>query len=137
MTPIEHVEKLANALDQDDYTTVTGVLSDDVVYRVGDRVLTGRDAVIASYAAASEMAHRLFDDVEYDHRVIATDDPHVFRVMYSDLLTVAGETHTHRAEQHVTVLPDVGVVAILDVEVAGEREKIDEFMARHGLSRRA
>lgn len=135
MTPIEHVEKLAAALDLDDYATVAEMLSDDVVYRVGDRVLRGPDAVIASYRAASEMAHRLFDDVRYDHRVIPTDDPDFFRVEYSDVLTVAGETHTHQAEQHVTALPDVGVVAILDVEVAGEREKVDEFMARHGLSR--
>jgi hypothetical protein len=36
--------------------------------------------VIDSYRTASEMAHRLFDRVEYGHTVIATDDPDTFRV---------------------------------------------------------
>lgn len=135
VTPIEYVERLATALDGDDYATAAELLADDIVYLIGDETLRGPDAVVASYRAASEMAHRLFDAVEYDHRVIPTDDPNSFRVDYSDILTVNGETHHHRAEQRVTVTGGEGVTEIVNVEVPGEREKVDEFLNRHGLSR--
>ena len=133
--PIEYVETLARALDADDYEMAASVLSDQVEYSIGEDVIHGPAAILASYREASEMAHRLFDSVSYGHVVNATDDPLFFRVSYSDELTVAGETLKHMAEQHVTVAADEGVVEIVNVDLPGEREKVDEFMARHGLSR--
>lgn len=134
-SPIDLVERLAVALDGDDYPTAASVMAERVRYTIGDQELTGPDAVVASYRTASEMAHRLFDQVEYGHSVIPTDDPHTFRVSYSDTLTVAGETLRHMAEQEVTVAPDAGVVRIVNVELPGEKEKVDAFLERHGLSR--
>lgn len=97
--------------------------------------MSGPEAVIASYRDASRMAHRLFDRVEYGHHVVPTDDPNIFRVSYSDILTVAGESLTHMAEQRVTVAPGEGVVRIVNIDGPGEREKVDTFMERHGLAR--
>lgn len=79
--------------------------------------------------------NRLFDRVEYGHHVVPTDHPNIFRVSYSDILTVAGESLTHMAEQRVTVAPGEGVVRIVNVDGPGEREKVDTFMERHGLAR--
>ncbi len=135
IAPIEYVETLARALDADDYEMAASVLSDQVEYSIGGDVINGPVAVLASYREASEMAHRLFDSVAYGHEVSATDDPLVFRVSYSDELTVGDETLKHMAEQHVTVAADGGVVKLVNVDLPGEREKVDEFMARHGLSR--
>ncbi len=134
-SPIELVEKLAEALDGDDYATAASVMADRVEYTIGDKHVSGADAVVGSYREASEMAHRLFDRVEYSHHVMPTDDANTFRVSYSDTLTVAGETLNHMAEQHVTVSPDKGVVRIVNVEVPGEREKVDAFLERHSLTR--
>ncbi|HEX6220262.1 MAG TPA: hypothetical protein VF115_04125 [Acidimicrobiia bacterium] len=133
--PIEYVETLARGLDADDYEMVASVLSDQVEYSIGSEVIHGPAAVLTSYREASEMAHGLFDMVVYDHEVKATDNHDIFRVSYSDELTVAGETLKHLAEQHVTVVPGDGVVRIVNVDLPGEREKVNEFMARHGLSR--
>lgn len=133
--PIEYVETLARALDADDYEMAASVLSDQVEYSIGGDVINGPVAILASYREASEMAHRLFDRVVYGHEVKATEDPVVFHVSYSDELTVAGETLNHMAEQHVTVAPGDGVVRIVDVDLPGEREKVDRFMTRHRLSR--
>lgn len=133
--PIEYVETLARALDADNYEMAASVLSDQVEYSIGGDVMNGPAAVLASYRDASEMAHRLFDSVAYGHVVNATDDPLVFRVSYSDELTVGEETLKHMAEQHVTVAADEGVVKIVNVDLPGEREKVDEFMTRHRLSR--
>jgi hypothetical protein len=134
-SPNDYVETLARALDCDDYETAAEVMADSVVYTIGDRVLHGPAAIVASYRESSEMARRLFDEVDYDHEIFPTEDPDTFRVSYSDILTVGGETLTHMAEQHVTAAPGVGVRTIANVDVPGEREKVDEFLARHGLSR--
>lgn len=133
--PIEYVETLARALDADNYEMAASVLSDQVEYSIGGHVINGPGAVLASYREASEMAHRLFDNVSYNHEVNATDDSLSFRVSYSDELTVSGETLKHMAEQHVTVAADEGVVKIVNVDLPGEREKLDEFMNRHRLAR--
>ena len=134
-SPSDYVETLAQALDGDDYETAAAVMADDVVYIIGDRVLHGREEIVASYREASAMARRLFDEVGYDHVVYPTEDPNTFRVGYSDILTVGGETLAHMAEQHVTVAPGAGVVEIVNVDLPGEREKVDEFLTRHGLTR--
>jgi hypothetical protein len=133
-SPIEYVETLAQALDADDFEEAAATMAEDVVYTIGDRVFHGPEEIVASYRDASAMARRLFDEVAYDHEVFPTDDPNTFRVSYSDILTVGGETLAHIAEQHVTVSPG-GVVKITNVDVPGEREKVDEFLNRHGLSR--
>jgi hypothetical protein len=134
-SPIDLVERLAAALDADDYPTAASVMAERVRYTIGEEDLTGPEAVVAGYRAASEMAHRLFDRVEYGHRVIPSDSPHAFRVRYSDTLTVAGETLRHMAERQVTVAPGEGVVRIVNVELPGETAKVDAFLERHGLTR--
>ncbi len=134
-SPIDYVEALAQALDSDDYATAAGVMAEEVVYTIGDRVLNGREEIVSSYREASEMARRLFDEVGYDHVIYPTEDPNTFRVSYSDILTVGEETLSHMAEQLVTVSPGAGVVKIVNVDLPGEQEKVDQFLARHGLSR--
>lgn len=134
-SPTEVVERLADALDRDDYVTAASLMADRIEYTIGEQEMSGPEAVIASYRDASQMAQRLFDGVEYGHQVMPTDDTNTFRVSYSDTLTVAGETLTHMAEQRVTVAPGEGVVRIVNIEVPGEREKVDAFMERHGLTR--
>lgn len=134
-SPLDYVETLAEALDHDDFVTAASVMAGDVVYSIGGKQLTGRDAVVESYRAASAMARRVFEHVEYSHEVIRTDDSHFFRVSYSDLLTAGSEVLTHMAEQHVTVEPGVGVAHIENVDLPGEKEKVDKFLERHGVTR--
>lgn len=129
------VKSLAQALDDDDYETVRALLAPDVVYEIGDETIVGPQAVVASYRAASEMAHRLFDRVEYGHQVIGTVERTKFRVRYTDVLTAGDETHVHHAEQEVTVDLELGVARIVETPVPGERQKLDEFMERHSISR--
>ena len=132
---LQMVKSLAQALDADDYEAARAVLAPDVSYEIGDEKLVGPDAVLASYRSASEMAQRLFPSVEYRHQVIGTVERTKYRVRYFDVLTAGEETHEHVAEQMVTVDPQLGVVRIVDTPVPGEREKLDEFMERHHITR--
>ena len=129
------VDSLAEALDLDDYATVSSLLATDVEYVIGDQRHIGVEAVISSYRDGSEMAHRLFDKVLYRHAVFSTEDPDAFRVEFTDEPTVGDETLTHRVEQHMTVSPDRGVVRIIDVVIPGEQDRVDAFLGRHGLTR--
>lgn len=133
--PVEVVETLATALDEDDYDTARSVLDPEVVYEIGGNTLIGPDAVVDSYRKSSELAHQLFDEVAYDHEILGTDEGAAFRVRYRDLLTAGGETHAHFAEQEVTLGRHWVVVKIVDRPMPAEREKLEEFMARHGISR--
>ena len=134
MTARDLVEKLAQALDDDDYEAAGAVLAPNVTYDVGGDTIRGREAVLASYRRASEMAHELFDEVGYDHEV-KSESSGRFRIHYGDVLTLAGEVMRHRAEQVVTTEPNRGIIHIEDCPVPGERERVDEFLERHGLSR--
>ncbi len=129
------IEELAEALDRDDYTTVRQRLADDVEYVVGDQRHNGPDAVVNSYRTGSETARELFDHVVYKHAVFPTDQPNTFRVEFTDDLTIGDGTLRHQVEQHMTVSPGNGVVRIVDIEIPGERERVDEFLSLHGLTR--
>ena len=132
--PAELAGQLAEALDADDYVSAAATMAPEVVYRIGEETLIGPAEVVDSYRAASEMAHRLFDEVRYTHDVVPIDSTN-FRILYGDILSVNGETLEHRAEQIVTVEDGRGVIAIQDAPVPGEKERVDAFLARHGLSR--
>lgn len=131
--PREIVRKLARALDADDYETARSTLASDVRYEVKGDILRGADAIVDSYRSSSEQAHRIFDEVGYDHE-ISNEHEGTYTIDYTDTLTIADETHVHRARQLVTV-EDGMVARIVNVELNGEAASVDSFMARHGRSR--
>lgn len=127
------VEKLARALDADDYETARSTFASNVRYKVRGDILLGAHAIVDSYRSSSQHAHRIFDNVRYDHE-IANEYEGTFTIDYTDILTIADETHVHHARQFVTV--DDGLVCeIVNVELDGEAESVDRFLARHGRSR--
>ena len=129
------VSRLAVALDSDDYVTALSTLADDVRYEVGGETLIGPQAVVDSYEAASIMAHKLFDEVGYDHEIVQSSPEGDFTINYVDILTIDDETLVHHARQKLTVDPNNGVTHIVNVELPGERDKVDAFLERHGKSR--
>ena len=69
-SPIEYVEALAQALDDDDYMTAASTMAEHVEYSIGDQLIHGPQAVVASYRTSSEMARRLFDQVGFGHEIV-------------------------------------------------------------------
>lgn len=130
----EIVERLALALDNDDYDTAHSTLADDVQYDVKGMTLVGPEAVVDSYRAASLQAHELFDAVGYDHEISSEADGE-FVIEYTDILTIGEETLVHHARQNLSVDPNLGVTRIVNVEIPGEADNVDRFLARHGKSR--
>jgi len=129
------VERLAEALDADDFDRVEACLHPDVDYRIGGATHHGSAAVVASYRTGSELAQRLFDQVDYGHTIVESAPGPTVRVDFSDLLRVSGALFEHHSVQDITVHSNGTIIAIVDQPVAGQRELLDAFMDRHGLRR--
>jgi hypothetical protein len=129
------VEALADALDADDFVTVRDLLATDCTYLIGDERYEGPDAVVSSYRAGSELARRLFDDIEFRHTSFAGPTVNEFRVRYEDRMRAGDEVLVHVTEQDVTVDPPRGVTRIVDRPVPGEHARLEAFMTRHGIVR--
>ena len=133
--PLDVVGQLARALDADDFDTLRSLLHPDVLYRIGTQVHRGQDAVIKSYSAGSALARELFDHVVFDHTVLGLVGDRTVRVDFSDRLEAAGAVFDHHSVQDVEVDDDGSVVVIVDQPVVGQRERLDAFMEKHGLTR--
>lgn len=129
------VGAFAAALDADDFESVTEMVDEEVVYRIGDVVHRGPAAVVASYRDGSALARRIFERVEYSHEVVGVVGVGTVRVDFADTLHAGGETLDHHSIQDVEVGRDGRIVSITDLPVERERDRVDAFMARHGLSR--
>ena len=129
------VEALAAALDADDFATVHDLLAEDCTYEIDGERHEGPDAVVASYRAGSARCRRLFDGVEFGHELLDGAAEHTRRVRYTDRLRAGDEVFLHLTDQDITVDPRAGITRILDRPVPGERARLDDFMARHGISR--
>jgi len=127
---IEHAVQLARALDAEDYDAAMKHLAPDCTYEFRGRILNGAKAVIASYRAAGEAARARFDTIRYERSVapVGTDGA---RIDYTDIVTLAGDTHAHRCAQEVSLGKDGLVLHIRHIDLEGERETLQDFEARH------
>lgn len=126
---------LATALDADGFDALPPMLDDDVVYRIGGDEHRGPAAVVASYRSGSALARRLFDLVEFSHRIVGTVADRTVRIDFADILHAGGEQLEHHSVQDVVVGDDGRVLSITDRPVEGERARVGAFMERHGLTR--
>jgi len=127
---IEHAVQLAKALDAEDYDAAAKHLAQGCTYEFRGRVIEGADAIIASYRAAGEAGRDRFDAIHYESSVlpVGTDGA---RIDYTDIVTIAGDTHAHRCAQEVSLDKDGLVSRIRHIDLEGERETLQQFEARH------
>lgn len=129
------VERLARALDADDLATARAFLADDCVYETGNETRRGPDEILASYAAASAWAHRVFDEVRYESTVGPVAGA-TATVTYTDYLFKAGgRWHRHRCRQELTVGGGGRIARIVQREIPGEREALAAYLRECGIER--
>ncbi len=130
---LANARRFAVALDRCDFAEAARYVAADCRYEIGGEVLTGPDAIIASYRESAEWGRRVLDGVVYESDVRAEADH--FTVLYTDRITQAGETCEYRSRQHLWLDATGRVMKIVHEELPGEREKLNEFFARHGVRR--
>jgi len=129
------VARLANALDADDYTGARACLDDDCVYVGLDETWRGSEAIIGSYADASDWAHRTFDEVRYASEVGEAAGATVPVTFTDYLLKAGGRWHRYRCRQEFTVGPGGRIVRITHHELPSEREALDAYFRECGIER--
>jgi len=124
----------ASSLDMVDYVAAAAWLAPDCRYEIGDAAHVGPEAILASYRKSSDWASRALDDIRYESIIRAGERGSVV-VEFVDHLTHGGKTHTHRCEQHLEFGESGLISGIRHVEIPGEREALDRFLALVGVDR--
>jgi hypothetical protein len=124
--------RLAAALDAEDYGSARATLAAGCVYHTGTTILTGPDAIIASYRANGEAARGRFDDIQYASRVEPAGVSGA-TITYTDRVRIGGEWHEYRCRQHVHFDAAGLVDEIRHEELPRERERLQEFERRARL----
>ena len=125
--------RFASALDRCDFAEAARYLAPDCRYQIGEAVLVGPEAIIASYRESDEWGRSVLEHVVYESQVEESGD-HV-TVTYIDRLSYHGETHEYRCRQHLWLDAPGRIVRILHEELPGERERLDEFLGKIGVER--
>ncbi len=123
----------AAALDRSDFAAAAEYLSPDCRYVLGNEVLIGPEAIIASYRKSDEWGKRALDRVIYESEV--TQDGDRVRVLYIDRITHRGVTHVYRSYQFLWLDESGKITKIVSEELPGERERLDQFFEERGLKR--
>ena len=132
--PTHTASDFAAALDADDFLRAQKHLARYCLYHFRGTVYEGPDAIIDTYRAASEWGRESFDAIDYESSVEPLDDGRI-AVTFIDRLSHAGEQHTHTCRQILHFNPHGSIVRIEHEDLPGERDAVDAFMTRHGISR--
>jgi len=139
-------QQFAHALDYEDYETATMLISPECIYRIGEKTITGSEAIIASYRESGDWAKANLDRIEYESRVEIDDDGRAV-ISFVDHLQHEGESLTHTCRQILTVMPQKSpaedpknhlpclITSIEHHDLPGEREAVRAFNDRHGIVR--
>ena len=119
------VERLAQALDEEDYATASACLEPDAEYDDGARVIKGAEAILQSFAESAERGRKTFERVIFRHE-ISINVP--LDIRFIDILSRNGEEF---ALDHTTrvALSERGLVKSLQlIFPPGERERLADFL---------
>lgn len=131
------------ALDEADFERAESLLSPDCRYDFRGSLTVGSAPIVASYRGADEWAKSTFDHVGYESQLLECSGdtipcdgaPYQARVQFVDHLIQAGDPHTHRCEQLLTISSGGSIVSIHHVDLPGERERVEAYNERHGIRR--
>ncbi len=127
-------KRFAQALDRCDFAEAGRYLSSDCSYQTGHEELIGPQAILASYSESADWGSKTLDQVIYESEIEVGKDGSL-SVLYLDKIIHGGLTHEYRCRQRLSI-DDAGlIVGIVHEELPSEREKLNEFLARCGVSR--
>lgn len=131
---IEAARKWAATLDADDFDALPDLLTDDCRYHSPQGVLTGPEAIVASYRSSSEWAHDTFDSISWDSECELEGRGTVL-VTFIDITDHEGEHHEYRCQQRITLDEDLLVAEIEHIAIPEEEAALAEFLERLGIRR--
>lgn len=105
----------------------------DAVYKEDDgKTVTGREAILRSFQAASVWGREHLDDLRFLHEIDPADP---LSIRFIDVLTHGGEECVVNHTMHAQLSAAGLIRELLLVYPAGERERVSSFFERHDLKR--
>jgi hypothetical protein len=127
-TVLGTAQRLAAALDAEDYRAARAALAPDCVYHAPEGLLVGSDRIVSSYREHATAARGRFEKIEY-HSVVETIGPAEALITFVDGVTLGGAAHQFRCQQRIRIDADGLVAEIRHEEIRGERAKLQQFEA--------
>ncbi len=127
--------RFADALDRDDLTTAALLLDEAVTQRDKTQERAGRDAVIASLAAASRWAWSAFDDVRRESEIVEVAGATVTVRVTAYFAKAPAQWHRHRRLLRLTFADSGAIVRLEAHEIAGQRDSLDRWLAEIRVAR--
>jgi hypothetical protein len=124
---LETGRRLAAALDAEDYGAAKACLAVDCVYHGPFGVLTGREAIVASYRENAADGRQRFDAVQYESLVESLGAGEVL-ITYTDRVRLGNRSHDFRCKQRISIGAGGLVKKIYHQELPGERERLTAFV---------
>ncbi|MGI9455217.1 MAG: hypothetical protein ACR2NU_01565 [Aeoliella sp.] len=119
--------RFAQALDAEDYTIASELLSEDCKYFCRGQLYVGRSAIIASYQDNGDAAKSKFENVRYESVVIGMPDCAAL-INFTDHLSRQGKHITFQCEQVIEVGEDCHITRIEHRDILGQRDALAAFM---------
>jgi len=130
-TPQVVAGRFAAALDAEDYVAARALAAEDCVYRLGEAVISGLDAIIESYRGNGESAQRRFDEVRYVSSVEQTGASTAV-INFTDRLRLGDQWHEFHCRQHLRVGAGGLIEEIRHEELPNQRKQLSAFETRAG-----
>jgi hypothetical protein len=128
-TPQAIARQFAAALDAEDYVAARALVAEDCIYRLGDGVISGPDAIIDSYRANGAAARRRFDEVQYVSSVEQTGASTAV-INFIDRLRLGDQWHQFHCRQHLRIGPGGLIEEIRHEGLPNQREQLIAFETR-------
>jgi hypothetical protein len=125
--------RFAFALDTEDYEALAELLSHDCEYLAKSDACVGPKAIIASYREAGAWAKARFNSVIYESSVRVLHEGFAV-VTLVDHLEDSDLRHSYSCEQSLSIRGDGKIRRIVHLEIPGQREAVDSFLRRIGVS---
>jgi hypothetical protein len=128
-------ERLAIALDRDDYAAATKCLATDCRYETAKQTFCGLNAVLQSFREASEWAHANLEEIVFTHSIEPCPDCTAV-IRFVDHIRHGSRQLRHECLMHVTVDTNQSISRLRLEDLPGEPARVAEFMTAIGLSRK-
>jgi hypothetical protein len=124
------VERLADALDLDDFDALEQLLEPEACYDTNEHTVRGAPAIVETFRRNSAWGRSHIDSVTFCHSIDA-DRP--MRIIFTDVLRHGDETFVHTMTMDVRLSVRGLVAGLVLAYPAGEMTRLNAFFRRIGI----
>jgi hypothetical protein len=133
-TTFRIAKAFSQTLDGDDFERATDFLDADCIYNTGRTELRGAQAIVASYRESSHWGRKNLDEVHYQSSIENCEDRQA-TILFIDRLKKGASQHEYRCKQQIFVSKAGKIYRIEQVEIEGQRVRLNKFFETCGFKR--